>query len=191
MNKDQLRTLAIEALLEENPHAAKMVNPLDLHILKEEFYPKDDDGNDVKNPSLYSVVLREGYHFKFDIAPEDRPVPIIDTEGMPKATQMAVALAAQLDIDLREVKAKGSITGKIGVKDIYRVHTADEAKMDAAPEPKAASKPMSASDVVWTPAATDLAAENFIAPDTDIPHEGEKVTKPDVQAYLDSPAGPD
>ena len=131
MQKDQLKTLAIEALLEENPHAAKMVDPLQPHILSERFEPD-------RNPSLYSVVLREGYHFIFDIAPEDRPVPIMDTEGMPPATKSALALAAQLGIDLRKVKPEGSLTGKIGVKDIYRVQASGEAK--AKPESKAKAK---------------------------------------------------
>lgn len=133
MNKDQLRTLAIEHLLEENPHAAKMVNPLDPHILKEQFEPD-------RNPSKYSAVFREGYHLIYDIAPEDRPVVIIDTEGMPRATKMAVALAAQLDIDLRKVKAEGSLTGRIGVKDVYRVDAAGEAKTDAKPKARSKSK---------------------------------------------------
>lgn len=138
MNKNQLRTFAIESLLEENSHAAKTVDPLNLHILSEEFYPKDADGKEVKSPSEYSVVLREGYHYRLDISPEDRPVPIVDSEGMPPATKSAIALASQLGIDLRKIKPEGSATGKIGVKDIYRVEKSGEAKVEA--EPKSKSK---------------------------------------------------
>jgi hypothetical protein len=147
MKQDQLRMMAIEALMESNPHANRTLDPANLDILSEKFTPS-------KNPSRYSVVLREGYHFVYDIAPKDRLVPVLDSGGdrplSEIATKQAISLASQLGVDIRKVKAERSATGKVGVKDIFRVSAAGEAQFKAKPKPKpkakSASKPKAEAD---------------------------------------------
>lgn len=136
MDKQQLKMQAIEDLMESNPHADKVLDPLDLHVIAEEFYPKGPDGKEVKNPSKYSVVLEEGFKHTLDIKPEDRPIPTIEVEGI-KATKQAISAATQYGIDLHKLKASGKVEGgKIKIKDVIRAHNAGEAQMDDRPKAK-------------------------------------------------------